>query len=116
MTLGPLGVVAVAGGFIGFGGPFRRPPLPRVVAGRLVCTDQDATFELFADMFGTRFRPAAWAHAEATTATADASAAAVEGLDKIRGAVAAAACSGMVAVALGDSHKIFVLGRRERAR
>ncbi len=125
--LGPLELVATTGGFVGFGGPFRRPPLPRVVAGRLVCTDSDATFELFADVFGVRFRPAAWAHAEAIS-TADSGGAYVHssgsvvveqmtvGSDQLRGAVAAAACSGMVAVALGDSHKIFVLGRRELAR
>ena len=126
-SLGPLQLVATAGGFVGFGGPFRRPPLPRVVAGRLVCTDGDATFELFADVFGTRFRPAAWAHAEATS-TADTGGAYVDtsgsvlvqqvaiASDKLRGAVAAAACSGMVAVALGDSHKVVVFGRRELAR
>jgi len=125
--LGPLEPVATAGGFVGFGGPFRRPPLPRVVAGRLVCTDGHATFELFADVFGTQFRPAAWAHAEATT-TADTGGARVDasgsvlveqvtiGSAKLRGAVAAAACSGMVAVVLGDSHKVVVLGRRELAR
>lgn len=125
--LGPLELLVTAGGFVGFGGPFRRPPLPRVVAGRLVCTDGDATFELFADVFGTRFRPAAWAHAEATS-TADTGGAYVDssgsvvveqvtvGSDKLRGAVAAAACSGMVAVTLGDSHKVVVLGRRELAR
>ncbi len=125
--LGPLEFVATAGGFVGFGGPFRRPPRPRVVAGRLVCTDGDATFELFADVFGTRFRPAAWAHAEATS-TADSGGAYVHASgsvivqqapvasDKLRGAVAAAACSGMVAVALGDSHKVVVLGRRELTR
>lgn len=117
--LGPLELVATAGGFVGFGGPFRRPPLPRVIAGRLVCTDGDATFELFADVFGTRFRPAGWAHAEATSTanTGGAGVAQVMGVsDKLRGAVAAAACSGMVAVTLGDSHQVFVLGRRELAR
>jgi hypothetical protein len=117
--LGPLELVATAGGFVGFGGPFRRPPLPRVVAGRLVCTDGDATFELFADVFGTRFRPAAWAHAEAitTTNTGGAEVKQVSAVSvSLRGAVAAAACSGMIAVALGDSHKVVVLGRRELVR
>ncbi|CAN5919655.1 hypothetical protein BH11MYX3_BH11MYX3_46490 [soil metagenome] len=125
--LGPLEIMATAGGFVGFGGPFRRPPLPRVVGGRLVCTDGDATFELFADVFGTRFRPAAWAHAEANS-TADSGGAHIDatgsvvveqgavGSDRLRGAVAAAACGGMVAVALGDSHKVVVLGRCVQAR
>lgn len=130
--LGPLELVATAGGFVGFGGPFRRPPRPCVIAGRLVCTDGAATFELFADVFGARLRPAAWAHAEAAGgadtggAYVDASGAVhVPGAatsastltsGELAGAVAAAACSGMIAVALGDSHQVFVLGRREAAR
>jgi len=129
--LGPLEIVATAGGFVGFGGPFRRPPLPRVVAGRLVCTDGAATVELFADVFGTRLRPAAWAHGEAV-GSADTGGASIDPDGSIRalgvtvaptltsgtlrGAVAAAACSGVVAVALRDSHQLFVLGRREAAR
>ena len=31
----------------------------------------------------------------------------------LRGAVAAAACDGVIAVVLADSHQVFVLGRRE---
>ncbi len=114
--LGPLEIVTTAGGFVGFGGPFRRPPLPRVVAGRLVCTDGSATFELFADVFGTRFRPAAWAHPEAVSSADTGGALLEQAAATLRGAVAAAACSGMVVVALGDSHKVTVLGRRELAR
>ncbi|MBL0215144.1 MAG: hypothetical protein IPQ07_14810 [Myxococcales bacterium] len=129
-ALGPLELVATAGGFVGFGGPFRRPPLPRVVAGKLVCTDGTATFELFADVFGTRFRPAVWAHAEAITSAdtggayldsngalhaPDAIVMSAIASGELRGAVAAAACSGMIAVALGDSHQVLVLGRREAA-
>ncbi len=128
--LGPLALVATTGGFVGFGGPFRRPPRPRVVAGHLVCTDGEVTSELFADVFGTRLRPAAWAHAEAigspdgphatveTNATVDATGTvrvmgATFAAPELRGAVAAAACAGMVAVTLADSHQVFVLGRRE---
>lgn len=124
--LGPLVHVATVGGFVGFGGPFRRPPRPRVVAGRLVCTDGDATVELHADGFGARLAPASWAHAEAQVATdvGDATldaAGAVRALGatatvaEARGATAAAACAGMVAVTLGDSHQVLVLGRREAA-
>lgn len=123
--LGPLELVATTGGFVGFGGPFRRPPRPRVVAGRLVCTDGAATFELFADVFGTRLRPAAWAHGEAV-ASADTGGAYIDMTGAVRapgaatftagelsGAFAAAACDGVIAVALADSHQVFVLGRRE---
>jgi hypothetical protein len=124
--LGPLELVATTGGFVGFGGPFTRPPMPRVVAGKLVCTDGGATFELFADVFGTRFRPASWAHAAAVAST-DTGGARVDASGSVhalgttvsssalRGAVAAAACSGVVAVVLGDSHKVFVFGCREAA-
>ncbi|MEO8700216.1 MAG: hypothetical protein ABI867_09235, partial [Kofleriaceae bacterium] len=113
-ALGPLALVATAGGFVGFGGPFRKPPLPRVVAGRLVCTDGTATFELFADVFGTRFRPAPWAHAEAIASAGTGDAyikTAIAVSSELRGAVAVAACSGMMAVVLRDSHQVFVLGR-----
>lgn len=124
--LGPLELIATAGGFVGFGGPFSSPPRPRVVAERLVCTDGTATFELFADVFGTRFRPAMWAHADAATTTDDGGArldgaGVVHGLggsivaNALRGAVAVAECEGVIAVVLGDSHKVLVVGRREAA-
>lgn len=124
--LGGLGLVAIAGGFVGFGGPFRRPPRPRVIAGRLVCTDGDATLELCADGFGARLVDATWAHAEAQTstevgdATVDARGA-VHALGvsatvpEARGASAVAACTAVVAVTLDDSHQVLVLGRREAA-
>ncbi|MBK9032195.1 MAG: hypothetical protein IPL61_12900 [Myxococcales bacterium] len=122
--LGPLALIATVGGFVGFGGPFRRPPRPRVVADRLVCTDGDATLEVCADVFGARLCPAGWAHVEAQTST-DVGGAAVDAagavralgvkvtLAEARGAGAAAACAGVVAVTLVDSHQVLVLGRRE---
>ena len=124
--LGPLALVATVGGFVGFGGPFRRPPRPRVIAGRLVCTDGDATLELCADGFGARLVDATWAHAEAqaSTETGDAT---VDGrgvvralgvtatLAEARGASAAATSAAVVAVTLDDSHQVLVLGRREAA-
>jgi hypothetical protein len=124
--LGPLALVARVGAFVGFGGPFRRPPLPRVVAGRVVCTDGDGAFELHADVFGARLRPAAWAYEEAMTsdeaggahADPDGTVRAAESTfrsDELRGASGAAEAQGMVAVTLADSHKVFVLGRREAA-
>ena len=124
--LGSLQLVAVAGGFVGFGGPFRKPPRPRVIAGRLVCTDGDATLELCADGFGARLVDATWAHAEAQTSTEVGDAAvdargAVRALGvtatvpEARGASAVATCAGVVAVTLDDSHQVLVLGRREAA-
>lgn len=123
--LAPLAIVATTGGFVGFGGPFQRPPVPRIVANRLVCTDGSSTFEVCADYYGARMRPAAWAHAEAVAA-ADPPGAVVD-LDRgvvralggscesaaLRGVVAAAAGAGMVVATLYDSHHVFVLGRRE---
>lgn len=93
--LGPLVHVATVGGFVGFGGPFRRPPRAAVVADRLVCTDGEATLELHADVFGARLVPAAWAHAAAQTAADH------------------GACAGMIAATAADSHYVLVLGRRE---
>ncbi len=93
--LGPLVHVATVGGFVGFGGPFRRPPRAAVVAERLVCTDGEATLELHADVFGARLVPAAWAHAAAQAAPDH------------------GACAGVVAETAADSHQVRVLGRRE---
>lgn len=127
-ALAPLAVVATTGGFAGFGGPFQRPPVPRFVGGRLVCTDGVATFEVCADYFGARMRPATWAHAAATAAadpagaTLDPERGVVQALGGsceapvLRGVVAAAVGAGMVAVTLYDSHHVFVLGRREAPR
>lgn len=110
-ALGALELVGRAGGFVGFGGPFRLPPRPAVVADRLVCTDGAGTFELFADVYGVRFRPAPWAHAAAIEAPArfEPLATSVD----LAGASASATVPGMTAVALGDSHVVLVLGRRE---
>lgn len=93
--LGPVVLIATVGGFVGFGGPFRRPPRAAVVADRLVCTDGDATLELHADVFGARLVPAAWAHAAAQDAPAP------------------GPCAGVVAQTAADSHYVQVLGRRE---
>ncbi|MBK7078194.1 MAG: hypothetical protein IPH44_38605 [Myxococcales bacterium] len=93
--LGPLVHVATVGGFVGFGGPFRRPPRAAVVAERLVCTDGEATLELHADVFGARLVPAAWAHAAAQAAPDH------------------GACAGVVVETAADSHQVRVLGRRE---
>ncbi|HVV86222.1 MAG TPA: hypothetical protein VHE35_24370, partial [Kofleriaceae bacterium] len=114
-------------GFVGFGGPFARPPRPAMVRERLVCTDGDVTCELFADAFGARLVPAPWAHAEAvaaragTTLAGGALAVSPDGrvtvgresvvIAALAGASAIAAAHGMIAVTLADSHKVFVVGR-----
>jgi hypothetical protein len=119
---GPLTLLGAVGGFVGFGGPFARPPRPVVVRGRLICTDGAASVELFADAFGARLVPAAWAHAEASSApVTSAVRVTAEGVltageqrlvrAELVGASAVAAAQGMIAVTLGDSHKVFVVGR-----
>lgn len=126
---GPLRLVGVTGGFVGFGGPFARPPRPAVIGDRLVSTDGEVTCELHADVFGARLVPAAWAHAEAMAATAATGGAVESGALRVAadgsvtiggetllvpaliGATAIAAAQGMIAVTLADSHKVFVVGR-----
>lgn len=51
-----LAVAAAAGGFAGFGGPFRKPPLVRACGGRFLVSDDSETWELFADRFGATLR------------------------------------------------------------
>lgn len=126
---GALAIVGAAGGFLGFGGPFARPPRPAVVRERLVCTDGVVTCELHADAFGARLVPAAWAHGDAATAvgaqvTRGALAVWPDGRisvggevvrsEALVGATGIAAAQGMVAVTLADSHKVFVVGRAGR--
>lgn len=121
-------LVGAAGGFVGFGGPFARPPRPAVVRDRVVCTDGDVTCELHADAFGARLVPAPWAHAEAVAAPVAATTAGARVTPDGRvqvgaravvvvalvGASAVAAAQGMIAVTLADSHKVFVVGRPGR--
>jgi len=120
--LGPLWLLGWTGGFVGFGGPFRRPPRACVVADRVVCTDFEATYELCADVYGSRLRAAAWAH-EAACAGGASGGASLDprgtlrwaGLElshpELRGATSAAAARGLVGVTLASSHRVFVVGR-----
>jgi hypothetical protein len=120
--LGPLWLLGWTGGFVGFGGPFRRPPRVCVVADRVVCTDYESTYELCADVYGSRLRAAAWAH-EAACAGGDSGGADLDrpgsvrwgslelSHPELRGATSAAAARGLVGVTLADSHRVFVVGR-----
>ncbi len=49
---GRLQLLGKAGGFRGLAGPFLRPPIVWQENGRLLASDQEATWELFADRFG----------------------------------------------------------------
>jgi hypothetical protein len=49
---GRLQLLGKAGGFRGLVGPFLRPPIVWQQDGRLLTSDQEATWELFADRFG----------------------------------------------------------------
>ena len=50
-----LAVQAVCGGFVGYGGPFLRPPALAATARGIVASDGEATVRLHADVFGTAF-------------------------------------------------------------
>jgi hypothetical protein len=122
--LGPLELVAQVGGFVGFGGPFARPPRVAFAGGRMLASDGSVGGEIFADAFGAELVPSAWASeafalgAQGEPCEADASGRvrwrdAEMSSPLLRGAASIAAGAGMVAVALEDSHCVFVLGRRE---
>jgi hypothetical protein len=128
---GPLGlpeIVGRAGGFVGFGGGFRRPPVVLALHERIVCTDTDASFELWADVFGARLVGAAWANEPGASASTEAGRGAAE-LDvatgrvrlgdaestirELAGATSWAAAEGVLAATLDHSHAVVVVGRRE---
>jgi hypothetical protein len=50
-----LRIVAEAGGFRGFGGPFVTPPLPLLIDGALAVRDAEQVWRLHADVFGSVF-------------------------------------------------------------
>jgi hypothetical protein len=108
--LGPLSILARAGGFTAFGGCFARPP--RVVAAgqRLFASDGMATRELFADCFGARLVPAEIAAAPAALPSP---AEALKAFPALSDTTSCAAAPGMTAVTLASSHYVFVLGHPE---
>lgn len=123
--LGPLEIVAQVGGFVGFGGCFRRPPALQVAAGHILARDDRASFELHADVFGARIRPAPSLQAAADGGdvirldaegrlTWSAQGELCEGVfPALAGASSVVACQGVAAVSLPSTHLVFVLGRRE---
>ncbi|MBI4952997.1 MAG: hypothetical protein HY908_13265 [Myxococcales bacterium] len=122
--LGPPAVVARVGGFVGFGGPFARPPDVYGLGARLYATDGDVVRELFADVFGARLVPTPLGceallegASEAQVLTVNAAGVvdwdgARVTLPALRDAKSGASSPGLAAVALATSHAVFVLGRR----
>lgn len=126
-TLGPLELLAAVGGFAGFGGPFRVPPLLTQVNGTIYASDGMSSFELFADAFGARLRVALPIAAEApdgesisVSPTGDVVWTMGDGevlrgsFPSLSGARSCVAAQGVAAVALPTTHLVFVLGRRAR--
>jgi MoxR-like ATPase len=121
-ALGAPEVVARVGGFVGFGGMFRDPPLVVAAEGRLFAFDSQATTEIFADAFGVTLRPVA----ETPNGQTDAAGSpvtlsekgdvsmgdAVARLPLLAGASSHAYADGALAVTLPESHFVFVVGRR----
>jgi hypothetical protein len=82
---------AAVGSFRGFGGPFVRPPTLAVVAGRVLATDGDDWFAVFADAFGwavLRTAPPGDGARGASTAMAEPPPAALAGIPEVTGWVA----------------------------
>jgi len=117
-----LQVVAVCGGFQGFGGPFALPPAVRVWGGRLVADDGLTRHVVLADAFGSAFRRVpddvpTEADAGGTPAfTIDAGGtvrhgSAMQAFPELAGWSSAAATADTLAVALPDSHRLVLVGR-----
>ena len=121
-TLGAPEVVARVGGFVGFGGAFRDPPLVVAAEGRLFAFDSQATTEVFADAFGASLRPVAETPSDQTDAARFPVTLSEKG-DVSMGDVVArvpilasasshAHADGVLVVTLPESHFVFVVGRR----
>ncbi len=107
-----------AGGFAGFGGPFRRPPLVGLDAGRLVAGDGESRVALFGDGYGTE---AVQIGGGPVPTPADPSPARVSGagllawngrrisMPELASARAWQWHQGLLAVALGTSHRVALL-------
>jgi hypothetical protein len=122
--LGPLEVLATVGGFVGFGGPFARPPRVFIADGALLATDGDTAWRVFADVFGARLVRASAQSAAAAESAGDAL---VRSADdgalsvgehavrdaRLAGATSIAALDHVAVVSLRQSHALWVLGRRE---
>ncbi|MCA9532446.1 MAG: hypothetical protein KC593_02160 [Myxococcales bacterium] len=119
--LGPPAVVARLGGFVGFGGPFRDPPLVVAAEGRLFAFDSHSTTEIFADAFGAALRQVAEPPHDQDAPHSASFSLADDGVLRIGDAetqlapLAASSSSawadGVAAVTLPHSHFVFVVGR-----
>ena len=119
--LGPLREIGKVGGFLGFGGPFRRPPSLRATEAGIVASSAGQSFLLHADAFGLRFVPTASTHADATPEAQPTLGA--RGKLEWRGqsltdarfarASSLVACEGVVALSVADSHHVHVFGHGE---
>jgi hypothetical protein len=125
LDTGPLGspeVVARVGGFVGFGGMFRDPPLVVAAEGRLFAFDSQATTEVFADAFGATLRPVAETPSDQVDAAHSPVALSEKGdvsmgdararLPLLAGASSHAYADGALVVTVPESHFVFVVGRR----
>lgn len=123
---GPLGapeVVARLGGFVGFQGVFRDPPLVVASEGRVFAFDSVCTSEVFADAFGATLRQVAEAPRtvqptvdEAAVTLSDAGVLRVGATEAtlpwLAHASSHAHVDGLTAVTLPHSHFVFVVGQR----
>jgi len=114
-ALGDLEIVARLGGFAGFGGAFLAPPRVAATGDRLLASDGNVVVELHADVFGARVRPVHDVAVEVSAAEAYVAPAMLDALPELRGATSLATAASMTAVTLGDSHLVFILGRKEVA-
>lgn len=124
-ALGAPEIVARVGGFIGFGGLFRDPPLVVAAQGRLFAFDSQSTTEIFADAFGATLRPVAETPSEqedvaqAPVSLSEKGSVTLGGakthLPLLESASSHAYADGVLAVTLAESHFVFVVGRRPQA-
>jgi hypothetical protein len=119
--LGPLREIGSVGGFLGFGGPFRRPPILRATEVGIVASSAGQSFLLHADVFGMRLVPTASTHADAapeaqpTLGTRGRLEWRGQSITDVRHArpLSLVAHEGVVALSLSDSHRVLVFGHRE---
>jgi hypothetical protein len=119
--LGPLAEMGTAGGFVGFGGPFLRPPTLMATADGIVATSAELGFVLHADVYGARWVRSPQLPSEPSVEPQPVLGA--RGSIEWRGhriadpryarALSIAAHDGVLALSLPDSHRVVVIGHRE---
>ncbi len=111
-----LRIVAKAGAFRGFAGPFLVPPRVARVAGELIASDGTASWRLYADVYNSlllRSEPGESQDAGEVQIQADGTIrwrGQVQRFPELAGATSIAALDHTVAVALPTSHHLFLLG------